>query len=105
MLKRGGSCSDTLQQLFNDVLKHDNFPDKLKYADVKSVFKKNDPTKAKNYRPVSVLPGFSKIFERLMHNQISFYIDQSLSLTYVAIERVSVLITHFCLLLKNGKWY
>ena len=73
------SCSDTLQKLFNDALRDSYFPDKLKCADVTPVFKKDDPTKAKNYRPVSVLPGVSKIFERLMHKQISFYIDQFLS--------------------------
>ena len=56
---------DTLQKLFNDALRN--------------VTKKDDLTKAKNYRPVSVLPGVSKIIERLMHKQISFYIDQFLS--------------------------
>ena len=42
------SCSDTLQKLFNDALRDDYFPDKLKCADVMPVFKKDDPTKAKN---------------------------------------------------------
>ena len=73
------SCSDTLQKLFNDALRDSYFPDKLKCADVTPVFKKDDPTKAKNYRPVSVLRGVSKFFEKLMHKQISFYIDQFLS--------------------------
>ena len=73
------SCSDTLQKLFNDALRDAYFPDKLKRADITPVFKKDDPTKSKNYRPVSVLPGISKIFERLMRKQISFYVDQFLS--------------------------
>ena len=73
------SCSDTLQKLFNDALRDGYFPDKLKRADITPVFKKDDPTKSKNYRPVSVLPGISKIFERLMRKQISFYVDQFLS--------------------------
>ena len=34
------SCSDTLQKLFNDALRDDNFPDKLKCADVMPVFLK-----------------------------------------------------------------
>ena len=55
------------------------FPDKLKCADIMPVFKKDDPTKAKHYRPVSALPGVSKIFERLIHKRKSFYIDQFLS--------------------------
>ena len=73
------SCSDTLQKLFNDALRDGYFPDKLKRTDIAPVFKKDDPTKAKNYRPVSVLPGVSKDFERLMQKEISFYIDQFLS--------------------------
>ena len=97
------SCSDTLQKLFNDALRDGYFPDKLKRADIMPLFKKDDPTKAKNYRPVSILPGVSKIFERLMHKQISFYIDQFLSPYRCTIERVLVPNTHFCLLLKNGK--
>ena len=72
-------CSDALQKLFNDALRDGYFPDKLKCADAALVFKKDDLTKAKNYRPVSVLPGDSKTFEKLMKKQISFYIDQFLS--------------------------
>ena len=56
------SCSDTLQKLFNDALRDGYFPDKLNGADLTSVFKKDDPTKAKNYRPIRVLPGVSKMF-------------------------------------------
>ena len=41
------SCSDTLQKLFNNALSDGYFPDKLKRADTKPVFKKDDPTKAK----------------------------------------------------------
>ena len=39
----------------------------LKLADVTPVFKKKDPLGETNYRPVSVFPPFSKIFERLLH--------------------------------------
>ena len=80
LLKQSSKCcSDTLQKLFNDALRDGYFPDKLRRSDVTPVFKKGDTTKAKNYRPVSVLPEVSKIFERVMHKQISFYIDQFLS--------------------------
>ena len=43
------SCSDTLQKLFNDALWHAKFPDELERADETPVFRKDDPTKAKNY--------------------------------------------------------
>ena len=51
----------------------------MKKADLTPIFKKDDPTKAKNYRPVSVLPVVSKVSEGIMHKQISEYINQFLS--------------------------
>ena len=36
---------DILQNLFNDMLSTDNFPDNIKYADITSVFKKRNPLK------------------------------------------------------------
>ena len=39
--------------------------------------------KAKNYTPVTVLPGVLKFFERLMRLKISVYIDQFLSPLHV----------------------
>ena len=56
-----------------------SFPTELKVTDVSPVFKKDDPLKTKNYRLVSVLPFVSKIFERLLHKQMSLHIDRFLS--------------------------
>ena len=47
------SYSDTFQKLFNDALRDGYFPDKLKCADETPVFKKDDPTKAKNYSHIN----------------------------------------------------
>ena len=56
-------CPDTLQKFFNDALKDGYyFPDKIKCVDITPAFKNDDPTKAKNYRPVCALPGISKRF-------------------------------------------
>ena len=59
------SCCEVLTKLFNNTILTANFPDKLKVADVSPIFKKDDPHKLKSYRPVSVLPVVSKVFERL----------------------------------------
>ena len=61
------------------MLTQNSFPQKLKLADVVPVFKKCDPTCAKNYRPISALPTVSNVFERLMHDQITTYVDAYLS--------------------------
>ena len=78
--------STTLLKIWNEeIVPQQKFPDKLKLADVTPIFKKGDPNNikldslAKNYRPVSVLPSVSKIFERIMQKQILTYIDKFLS--------------------------
>ena len=49
------------------------FPDQLKVAKVVPIFKKNDQSDIKNYRPISVLPNISKLFENVMQTQLMEY--------------------------------
>ena len=56
-----------------------NFPTGMKYADVTPIHKKDDKTDKTNYRPISILPNLSKVYERLMYNQISPYFDSVFS--------------------------
>ena len=72
-------CSDIQQKLFNKTLSNKEFPDEFKLADVTTIYKKDDPNKSKNYRPVSVLPVVSKVFEKIIHDQISQYINSFLT--------------------------
>ena len=51
------------------------FPDSLKKAQVTPLHKKNDPLSKTNYRPVSVLPVFSKMFEKVFETQLSDFFD------------------------------
>ncbi|XP_065672237.1 uncharacterized protein LOC136090057 [Hydra vulgaris] len=46
------------------------FPDVLKLAKVIPVYKNNDHANVSNYRPISLLSVFSKIFERVIYNRI-----------------------------------
>ena len=54
------------------------FPNKLKLADIAATHKKDNKTDKKNYRPISMLPAVSKIFERIMQIQIASFIDEKL---------------------------
>ena len=48
-------------------------------ADITPIFKKDDATLAKNYRPVSILPCTSNIFERIIQKQLLSFVNQHLS--------------------------
>ena len=50
-------------------------PDDLKSARVVLLFKKNDKTEVRNYHPVSILSIISKVFERVVYDQIQTYLD------------------------------
>ena len=63
----------TLTTIINQSLHTGIFPDKLKIAKVIPLFKKGDPTLIENYRPISLLPAISKIFERVIFNQMNAY--------------------------------
>ena len=45
-------------------------PDILKIGKITPIFKKDDPQKLGNYRPISVLPIFSKIFEKIIYSRL-----------------------------------
>ena len=71
---------DIIYNDFNTILlDKGTFPDSLKTANITPVFKKDSRTDKTNYRPVSVLPNLSKIYERLIYNQISNYFENILS--------------------------
>ena len=65
--------------IFNNCIENGLFPDSLKLADITSLHKMDEKTRKKNYRPVSVLPTVSKVFERIMDRQITAYISSYLS--------------------------
>jgi hypothetical protein len=71
---------EPLMQIWNiEVIDNMKFPTKLKYADITPIFKKLERIFVDNYRPVSILPVVSKIFERIMQKQIMAYVEKYLS--------------------------
>ena len=71
--------SVTIQNLFNSGLSQGTFPKELKAGDISSLFKKEDAFTKKNYRPITVLPFVSKIYERLMQDQMLPFVQSFLS--------------------------
>ena len=48
----------------------------MKIAKVVPVYKASDPTILNNYRPISLLPAFSKLLEKIMFNKIVSFLDR-----------------------------
>ena len=68
-----------LSSIYNNAKNKNTYPQQLKLADVTPIHKKDETTLMKNYRPISLIPIVSKLFERHMYNQILSYIDKFLS--------------------------
>ena len=66
-------------QNFSQSLINGDFPHCLKQAEVIPPFKKEKNLDKSNYRPVSILPLISKIYERLMYDQMYKYFNQIFS--------------------------
>ena len=63
--------------IFEQSLKEGKFPAVWKKANVVPVHKKEDKNLLKNYRPISLLPIFSKIFERIIYNSLFNHFQSS----------------------------
>ena len=64
-----------LTSIFNISLSTGIVPEQLKIANVIPIYKKSNVDVFSNYRPVSLLPCFSKILERLVFDRCTDYID------------------------------
>ena len=64
-----------LTHIYNQSLLTGVIPNELKIALVTPVFKANSKEEFSNYRPISVLPCFSKILEKIMYKRVMKYLD------------------------------
>ena len=69
-----------LQSLINSSLNNSVFPSTLKMGEVSSLLKSKDPFIKKNYRPIIVLPEVSKVYERIMQDQIISFMEPVISI-------------------------
>ena len=68
--KSAGYISEHLSEFLNEFMKSGIFPDILKTGKITPILKKGDHRLLDNYRPVSMLPVFGKIFEKLLYNRL-----------------------------------
>ena len=73
----------SLTLIINQSLITGIFPNSLKIAKVIPLHKKECIMKMDNYRPVSLLTAFSKVIEKVVHTQLSDYLNKN-SLLYVS---------------------
>ena len=66
-----------LLHLLNLSIKQGYFPNELKVARVTPIFKGGDPMEIKNYRPVSILNIFSKVYEKVMYSRLFDFLNKN----------------------------
>ena len=70
-----GTFTNILAVLINQSFEQGVFPDPLKIARVVPIHKEGQKTDVSNYRPISLLSAFSKIYEKLMHSRLLNFLD------------------------------
>ena len=70
--------ADSITLIINQSLKSGIFPDQLKIAKVTPIYKKDEKKIITNYRPISVLPVVSKVFETEIHEQLGDYFSSNI---------------------------
>lgn len=66
-----------LATCINKCLEHATFPDSLKIAKVTPIYKSGSKLDPSNYRPISVLPVISKVFERILYDRLDKFLNSN----------------------------
>ena len=79
MKQFANSYCEKLSNILNNCLKENRFPNLMKVAEISPVFKKLDNTSKDNYRPISTLSNFAKLFESIIYSQLNDYMENKFS--------------------------
>ena len=71
------NIAQPLCDIFNKSLSMGIFLSKLKIAKVTPIYKAEDRSKVNNYRPISILPIFPKILEKIMNHRLPDFISKN----------------------------
>ena len=96
---------DSLVYLFNTSLETSRFPDPWKIARVSPIFKDGDKTEKSNYRPISLLPGVSRILKKLVFNQLYRYLNDNYFINSNQFGFRELHSTVTCLLKNTDDWH
>ena len=91
-----------IHKSLNQVIECSKFPKALKMANITPIFKKTERTDKNNYRPVSILPNLSKIYERCLYDQILDFFNDIFSKYQCGFRKNYS--TQYALLLMIEKW-
>ena len=69
------SLAKPLSHIINTSFQTGIFPTNMKLSKVIPIYKSNDPQHFKNYRPISLLPAFSKIIEKIVYKRLFRFIS------------------------------
>ena len=64
------TISEHLARIYNNCMNEGVFPSQLKTGKITPIYKKEDEELLENYRPVSTLPVFGKIFEKIIYSRL-----------------------------------
>ena len=69
--------SDSLSIIFNRSIITGIFPDDWKCSKVIPLFKQGKRKDLNNYRPISIIPIVAKVFERIIYDQVNFFLTDN----------------------------
>ena len=87
---------------FNSCIDEGEFASELKHADIFPIHKKKDKSDIRNYRPVSILSNYSKVYERLIYNKPYQHFENILFLSQCGFRKEFS--TQHCLLVLIEKF-
>ena len=96
---------ESLCDIFNLSIATGIFPGSWKIARVAPIFKSGQTNDRSNYRPISVLPFVSRVFEKLIYNQLYDYLDRNKLLFSKQSRFRSLHSVVTCLLKCTNDWY
>ena len=96
---------NSLAVLFNTSIETSQFPDSWKVARVTPIFKEGEKTNKSNYRPISVLPVISRLFEKLVTDQLYQHMNENGQFSNDQSGFLRLPSTVTCLLKNTDDWY